>query len=341
MNLQTRGTFRVGLSHEMRGPIAEALDLTPLEHSPHIDWDFLPEHGREIPWRCLTGFDALFLHSARVTAETLSGPSLPQLVALFGVGLDGIDVDACTRNGVLVTISPDGVRRPMALGVLAFLLALSQNIVARDRWAREPLWPNRFTFVSAGLTDKTLGFIGFGNIATEVRQLLKPFCVHVRAYGPRLTQVAANLADVERTDLETLLRTSDYVCVTCRLTEETYHLLDERRLRLMKPTAFLINVARGAIIEEQALIDALTSGRLAGAALDVLEEEPLRAGNPLAALDNVILAPHSVGYNEELYAGCGRSACTSILAVAEGRIPEHAVNPAAYGVASRRASKIT
>lgn len=327
-NVQNSLAFRVGVSYEMCGPIAEAMDLSPLEQPPDVEWAFLPRHGRDILASCVRGFDALLVHSARITAETLSGDHSLQLIALFGVGLDGVDVDACTRNGVLVTTSPDGVRRPMAMGVVAFLLALSHDIVRRDRWARESLWPNRFTPTGSAMTGRVLGFVGFGNIAREARVLLAPVGMRVMAYGPRLTREDAALAEVESVDLDTLLRDSDFVCVTCPLTDETRHLLDERRLGLMKPSAFLVNVARGAVIDEQALIAALASGRLAGAALDVFEDEPLAANNPLAVLDNVILTPHSVGYTDELYAGCARSACASILAVAKsGCIPQHAVNP--------------
>jgi phosphoglycerate dehydrogenase-like enzyme len=130
-------------------------------------------------------------------------------------------------------------------------------------------------------------------------------------------------------DLETLLREADFVCVTCPLTEETRHLIDERALALMKPSAYLVNVARGPIVDQRALTDALRGRRIAGAALDVFEREPIDPDDPLLELDNVIVTPHAVGLTDEHFRVSGRSACRAVLDVAAGRVPAYVVNPEA------------
>jgi phosphoglycerate dehydrogenase-like enzyme len=146
------------------------------------------------------------------------------------------------------------------------------------------------------------------------------------AFDPYLTPEQAAAAGAELVDLDALLRRSDYVSVNCALTPETRHLLDAERLALMKPTAYLINTARGPIVDQRALYEALSDGRLAGAGLDVFEQDPVDPGDPILALDSVIVAPHAICWTDECFLGIGRSACESILDVAAGRVPRHVVN---------------
>jgi phosphoglycerate dehydrogenase-like enzyme len=164
--------------------------------------------------------------------------------------------------------------------------------------------------------------LGVGNVGRGLCTLAAPFGLRLIACDP----YAAPLAGVELVDLDTLLAESDFLVVSCPLTGETFHLLDAGRLARMRPTAFLVNIARGPIVDQAALTEALRDRRIAGAALDVFEGEPVAPGDPLLALDNVILAPHAVGLTDELFRLAGRSVSRSILAVAAGETPQYVLN---------------
>jgi phosphoglycerate dehydrogenase-like enzyme len=247
-------------------------------------------------------------------------------VARFGVGYDNVDVAACTRAGVLLTITPDGVRRPVATSVLAYMLALSLRMFDKDRLTRGGRWGEKLDYMGTGLTGRTLGIIGLGNIGREIIRLAAPLGMRHLTFDPYLSAADAANAGVEQVDLETLLSVSDVVTINCALTTDTHHLLNADRLALMKPTAYLINTARGPIVDQRALTAALAARRLAGAALDVFETEPIAPTDPLLWLDNVIVAPHAICWTDECFQAMGASACQSILDVAAGRIPRFVVN---------------
>jgi phosphoglycerate dehydrogenase-like enzyme len=196
----------------------------------------------------------------------------------------------------------------------------------KDRLTRDGRWGEKLNYMGRGLTGRTLGIIGLGNIGREIVRLARPLGMRHLTFDPYLS--AADAADdaVEQVDLETLLRTSDVVSINCALTPDTHHLLNAERLALMKPTAYLINTARGPIVDQRALTDALAGGRLAGAALDVFETEPVDPADPLLGLDNVIVAPHAICWTDECFRAMGASACQSIVDVAAGRVPRFVVN---------------
>ena len=169
--------------------------------------------------------------------------------------------------------------------------------------------------------------MGLGNIGRELLRLIAPFGMRHLASDPytRLSDLN-DTPTVELVGLDQLLREADFVCITCPLTAETHHLIDARRLALMKPSAYLVNVARGPIVDQRALTEALRSGALAGAALDVFEHEPPDPDDPLLALENVIVSPHAICWTDECISGNLQSACESIAAVAAGEVPRHVVN---------------
>jgi phosphoglycerate dehydrogenase-like enzyme len=212
----------------------------------------------------------------------------------------------------------------MASAAATLVLALAHRLGERNRALHSGDWEaGRFTPQGTGLRGRTLGLIGYGRIGREVVRLLAPWEMRVLVTR-RTTTVDAG---VETVELDVLLRTADVVVVACPLTDETRGLLDARRLAMMKPTAFLVNVARGAIVDQAALVEALRRGRLAGAGLDVFDPEPLPAEDPLLALTNVIGAPHSLGGTDQLFEANVASACAALLAVAAGRVPRNLVNP--------------
>lgn len=316
--------FRVGVTRESFLPFG----LEPLDRAG-IGWELLAEERAELPPELVRGFDALFHFSAVVSAATLEGADRLALIARHGVGLDMVDVDACTDRGVAVTITPDGITRPMASAALTLILALTHRLIERDRALHEGRWhEGRFGVIGLGLRGRTLGVIGFGRIGRELVSLIAPYEMRVLVTTPRLSAAAASAHGVEPVDLEHLLREADVVVVACPLKPETHHLLDARRLALLKPSAFLVNVARGAIVDQAALVEALREGRLAGAGLDVFEREPVPVGDELLGLPGVVAAPHALGYTDELFRRCVESACAAIVAVASGRVPEHLANPA-------------
>ena len=326
MQADQQERFRIGVTRDVRRPdgtLAFApFDLAALE-TDGLEWSFLAEDARPLVPELLAGIDGLYHFSAPVTAASVEGLDRLVLLARHGVGLDFIDVDACTRQGIAVTITPSGVTRPMASAAVALVLSLSHRLRERDQALHRGDWAaGRFAPLGLGLTGRTLGILGFGRIGREVARLLAPWQMHVLATqrSPLVEQ------GVTQVPLEMLLSDSDFVVVTCPLTAETRGLLDARRLGLMKSTAFLVNVARGAIVDQRALVDALREGRLAGAGVDVFDPEPLAADDPLLALPNVVGAPHSLGYTDELVAGCIGGACEALRAVAGGRLPLDLVN---------------
>jgi D-3-phosphoglycerate dehydrogenase len=219
-----------------------------------------------------------------------------------------------------------GVRRPVATSVIGFVLALSQKLLIKDGLTREGRWGERSRHIGMGLVGRTLGVVGLGNIGREVFRLAAPFGMRHLAADPYVAPDEAGEVGASKVELDVLMRQSDFIVVCCGLVEQTRNLINADRLRMMKPTAFLINVARGPIVDQQALTSLLREGRIQGAALDVFEQEPIDASDPLLELENVILTPHSICWTDECFLGNGRSACQSIVELASGRIPENIVN---------------
>jgi phosphoglycerate dehydrogenase-like enzyme len=227
-----------------------------------------------------------------------------------------------------VFITPAGVVRPVAEAIVLFVLALSHNLIAKDRMVRRGEWAESTQRLGREPRQRVVGTIGLGNIAGEAIRLLKAFDVdRFLAFDPFTSSERALQLGVELVSLEALLRQSDYVLVSCPLTAQTRGLLGEPEFALMKSEAVVINTARGPIIQEAALIHALQSGQIRGAALDVFEREPLSADSPLAAMENVILSSHSIAWTEELFRDMGRIDCEGALAIYRGEVPQHVVNP--------------
>ena len=326
--------FKIGLTKDFIGPSGAlvfdpaALDLLKAA-APLVEYEIMPDYAAEVTPEQAAAYDALVVLVPRVTAATLAGPDLrAKAICRFGVGYDSVDVEACTRAGVVLTITPDGVRRPMATVILTFILALAQNLLIKDQLTKSGRWHERAAFMGTGLTGKTVGSIGFGNIARDAFRLLRPLDMRHIAYDPAFDDAAAAELDVRAVGLDTVLADSDFVCVNCPLSPATRNLISTRELALMRPGSYLINTARGPIVDEAALYAALVEGRIAGAALDVFAQEPTPADNPLLALDNVIATPHSLGWTDECFRGMAEAAFRSALAVAGARQPSGIVNRA-------------
>jgi D-3-phosphoglycerate dehydrogenase len=291
-----------------------------------IGWAFLPTSEPEVPPEHARDYDGLLVLAPKVTARTLAGAGRLKIVARFGVGYDNVDVPACTRAGVLLTITPDGVRRPVAAAAMTFLLALSHKLLIKDRLTRAGRWAEKLEHTGQGVTGRTLGILGLGNIGRELAGLARPFGLEVIAHDPWVTPGAAAAAGVALVQLDELLGRADYVCICCALTPQTHHLINAERIARMKPTAYLINVARGPIVDQAALYAALRDGRIQGAGLDVFEQEPVPPDDPILKLDDVVVAPHAICWTDECFRLNGQTAVRSLIDVARGIVPRNVVN---------------
>ena len=324
-------TFRVALSGDFKKPDGSPtfpdFDLTPLMNTPGVEMAFL-EPANPIRADQLAGFDALILLAAGFTRDSVPPDGRLAVVARFGVGYDAVDVDACTQAGIALVITPDGVRRPVAVSVITLMLALTGKLMAKDRLTRQAAagFAARSRYMGVGLVGRTLASLGIGNIGAEVFRLAQPFGMNFIAHDPYADPNVAQELGIELVGLEDLFRRADILTVSCPLTPETHHLVNAERLALMKPTAYLINTARGPIVDQKALTVALREGRIAGAGLDVLEQEPPEADDPILGLDSVILAPHALCWTDQCFAGIGAADVKAVLDVQRGREPRGVVN---------------
>jgi phosphoglycerate dehydrogenase-like enzyme len=323
--------FQVGFSadflNETGKPVFPDIGLALFDGHPEIAHGFLPEYRAEYGPEQVRDLDVLISLKPRVTAGSLEGVERLCAIGRCGVGYDNVDLAACTARDIAVFITPTAVMRPVAESIVLFVLALSHNLVLKDRWVRQGRWTESTRQLGTEPRDRVVGTIGLGNIAGEAIRLLRPFDIaRVLAFDPYATAARARELDVELVDLDTVLRESDYVLVNCALTPETRGLIGARELDKMKPEAVIVNTARGPIIQEQALIEALENGRIRGAALDVFEKEPIPPESRLLTLDNVILTSHSVAWTVELFRDMGSMDCQGALAVARGEAPLHVVN---------------
>jgi phosphoglycerate dehydrogenase-like enzyme len=325
--------YRVALSGDFRkadgSPVFPDFDLEPLRSARDVEFAYL-EPVNPIRADQLADFDALILLAHRFTQESIHPNGRLAVVARFGVGYDTVDVEACTKAGIALVITPDGVRRPVGVSIVTLMLALTGKLMIKDRLTREgPAgFARRGEHMGVGLVGRTFGSIGIGNIGAELFRLLQPFGMKLIAHDPYADRKIAAELDVQLVGLEEVFRRADIVNVSCPLSPETHHLVNAERLALMKPTAYLINTARGPIVDQKALTEVLKARRIAGAGLDVLEQEPPDPEDPILKLDNVILAPHALCWTDQCFSGNGAADVRAVLDVQYGREPRLVVNKA-------------
>ncbi len=326
--------FRVALSadflKEDGSPAYPMSDLSPLSSDPRVELLHVAPEGGAIPAAGLEGVDALILLVPRFGRQSLPKDGRLAMVARFGVGYDNVDLEVCNEAGIAAVITPDGVRRPVAVSIITFILALAGNMFLKDRLVRQGPegWAKRSAHMGVGLVGKTLGQLGIGNIGAETLRLAKPFDMRFIAHDPYADPKVVAELGVELVPVEDLFRRSDFLSISVPLSDATRHMVNERLLSLMKPTAYLINTARGPIVDQEALHRVLKEGRIAGAGLDVFEVEPTPAGEPITQLDNVILAPHALCWTDQCFAGIGASDVAAVQALMRGEVPRGVVNRA-------------
>ncbi len=324
--------FLIGITPDVRmsnGQPIFGTQVLQLLEQPGIAWEYMQD-GSQITLEHARRYDAICAMTTRLGPDSLPpGPHRLKLIARFGVGYESIDVPTCTRAGLLLTIAPDGVRRPVATSALTYVLMLAQKVWFKDKLTRSGRWLEKSDHIGTGLTHRVLGALGAGNIGAEMFRLAQPLQMRAIAHDPQADPALMRELGVELVSLDELFKQADFLAIHCPLNEHTRGLVNARLLALMKPSAYLINTARGAIVDEAALYEALVQRRIAGAGLDVFEVEPTPANNPLLQLDTVIVTPHSICFTDECMQGLAQSAFRAALHMAAGRMPPYVVNPPA------------
>jgi D-3-phosphoglycerate dehydrogenase len=271
--------------------------------------------------------DAMINCYSQIPREVIEGLASCRIIARYGVGVDTIDLAAATERGIVVTNVPDYCVDEVSDHALALLLALARRLPKLQRATSGGSWSSTDAKPVRRLRESVLGLVGFGRIAREVARKGQALGLRVVACDPFIEDDVLAAAGVDRRDLEGLLTEADFVSVHVPLSPETRHIIDQAALARMKPTAYLINTSRGALVDTAALRVALHEGRLAGAGLDVLEDEPPAAGEPLLAHENVVVTPHTAFYSEESLVEMRRKCVAQVLAVLRGDRPDYPVNP--------------
>lgn len=304
------------------------MGLTELLSHDDIQVQFQKERSGEINTENLDDVDAIVLLAHSVSEEVLDAAENLKHIAKYGIGVDNIDLSACTERNIAVTNSP-GHRKSVAQATLGRLIACSESLKQHDELVREVGFEKREAFMGIELFEKSLGLIGMGNIAKLLIDVVQPFDMDIRVFDPYIDPTEAQNYGAKKVDKETLLRTSDYLSIHCPLTDETAGLLDEESFQEMKETAYLVNTARGGIYEDKVLAQAVSEGQIAGAAVDVFENEPDILGNPLLEVDEILLTPHVAGVNRDGLTRVGEIASRAILSVYRGEVPQNIINPEA------------
>ncbi len=325
-------SFRVALVADLLGLDGDVvfrdfgIDLLDEAGVPHA---FLAEDRSPVTPDQLADFDVVISMGQAYTRDSFTGVERLALIARTGVGYDMIDLDAATEADVMVTITPEATRRPVASATLALMLGLCHRVTIKDAIVRNQTWDIRFDHMGCEIRGRVVGLVGMGMIGREVVRLLAPFePSEILVTDPAVTAEEARQLGVTLVDRESLLRRSNFVTIHCPLNEHTRRLIGEKELRMMREDAFLVNTARGAIVDQAALARALREGWITGAAIDVFEQEPPALDDPLLSLPNVILAPHASCWTHELFRDIGHDCAKAALAVSRGVEPPYVVNRA-------------
>jgi len=259
------------------------------------------------------------------------------IVSTNGAGYDTVDVNACTRAGVLVVNQSGGNKEAVAEHVLGLMLCLSKRVMETDRAVRRGTLTDRNAFIGRDVFGKTIGIVGLGNVGGRLAELCRGLLhMQIVAYDPYLSAVEVAAHAATKVELDELLRRADFVSINCPLTDETRGMIGAREYGLMQPHAYFITTARGSIHDEQALAEALQNKTIAGAGLDVWGKEPPPPDHPLLQFDNVMVSPHTAGVTREARFNMGKIAAEQMLDALDGKRPPRIVNPAVWPSYAKR-----
>jgi phosphoglycerate dehydrogenase-like enzyme len=338
-------TFRLALTGDMLDVDGKmdirAIGLDRLESIPYIEYHFLRDLGpsRDDPgyWERfysllitpehIADVHGLYVVRPWIKVSTFSeGADNLTVIGRAGAGYDKIDVQACTDNNVALFNAPDALTHSTASSALLLMLALAKRLTAQEKVARDGRWDLQRQVQGREIQHKTLGIVGLGRSGRELARLVAPFEMRLIAYSPHADPAQAAALGVRLVGIDDVFRESDFVSLHQSLRPDTRGMIQREHLALMKPSAYLVNVARGELIDEHALVELLTERRIAGAGLDVFEEEPLPVDHPLIKLDNVILTPHWLPATVEAGISIGLSTLSGIQQAARGEIPDNVIN---------------
>ncbi len=327
--------FRVALTGDFFAPDGSTkypdIGLSVFEGQAQLEWARFREHRAVIGADQVEGANGVIVLTPSVTAQSVAQGGDLLAIGRFGVGYDAVDVPACTEADVVVFITAGAVDRSVAEATVGWMIALTHHFRMKDILVRTGRWDDRSKYMGRELRDRTFGAVGMGGIGRGAVELLSGFGMKTAiAYDPYLDPRVIEGLRVRLVGLDELMSEADFVSIHCPLTEQTRGLIGKRELAMMKPDAYLINTARGGIVDEDALYDVLADFRIAGAALDCFAEEPVIRPHRFGALDNVLLAPHCIAWTDELFRDIGRSVCQGILDLSLGKRPRGVVNPQVF-----------
>ena len=270
------------------------------------------------------------LLSDKIDAEVFDAAPKLKIVAQMAVGFDNIDVQEATKRGIYVTNTPEVLTDTTADFAWALLMAIARRVVEADKYVRTGQWKvgwHPSMMQGRDIHGATIGIVGAGRIGFAVAKRATGFNMKILFYDVVPRPEMEKELGAKKVDLDTLFKESDFVSIHVPLMKETYHLVNAEKLKLMKKTAYLINNSRGPVVDEKALYEALKEGRIAGAGLDVFEQEPIPVDNPLLKLDNVVVAPHISSASYETRSKMAEMVAENLVAFFEGRKPPNLVNP--------------
>jgi len=287
-----------------------------------------PDSSVETVCKEIKGIHGVIVRTAPFTREIIESADKLKVIGRHGVGVDNIDIKAASKRGIPVVHTPNANMVSVAEHTIGFILALAKRLVISDKATREGNFALREEFAASDLEGKTLGIIGAGRVGSTLAKKCKvAFNMKVLVYDPYLSPEKAKEMEVSLCDsLPELLKESDFVSIHVPLTKDTRDLIGEKELKLMKPTAFLINVGRGRIVDEKALAKALKEGWIAGAASDVFSQEPPDPDNPLLKIENIILSPHMAALTKECVIRMATGAAQGVLDVLRGNKAKYIAN---------------
>jgi phosphoglycerate dehydrogenase-like enzyme len=338
-------TFRLAISgdilNEQGVDAYGGLPLKLLNAASHIEHHFLhdqaPQQGDREYWNKFYSLEITSAHLADLDGFVVLRPWIKRaaleaardrlvVIGRSGAGYDKVDVAACTDCDIALFNAPLALNHPTASTALLFMLALAKRLFAQDKITRAARWDLQADVLGEEILGRTLGIVGLGHSGRELVRLAAPFSMTVLAYSPHAEPAEARSLGVELVGLDELFRRADYVSVHARPRPENRQIIGQAQFALMKRTAHFINIARGELVDEAALLEALTKRQIAGAALDVFEHEPLPASDPLIGLDNVILTPHWSASTRDVWQATGQAMVDGMLRASRGEIPDNVVN---------------
>lgn len=304
-----------------------------LEELQDIDAELILEqcHTEDEVIEATRDADAVMVQHAKVTRRVIEHMEKCKIIARYGVGYDNVDTKAAAECGIMVSNVPDYCIDEVSSHAIALLMQCSRKVVQLNDSVKNSQWTYLIAEPVYKLYGQTLGIVGLGKIGSSAAKKGLGLGLKVQVYDPYVSETDL---DVEFADFDILLRTSDFISLHCPLMDETYHMFGENEFKKMKESAFLINTARGPVVDEPALYEALKNGEIAGAGVDVTEPEPPSQDNPLLKLENYIITPHTAWYSEESQVLLQRETTRAVVAVLKGGKPRSLVNPAVMDVIS-------